>query len=73
MLDELTRTLREIAGLIAERAGRAPDDDAVVTLAGAVVGLTIAAWLGTDGEDWIERFLQRVDTGMALLETGFRL
>lgn len=73
MLEDLTRTLRDISGLIAERSGRAPDDDAVVALAGAVVGLTIAAWLGTDGEDWTERFLQRVDTGMTLLETGFGL
>lgn len=73
MLDELTRTLREIAELIAERAGRAPDDDAVLALAGAVIGLTIAAWLGTEGDDWNGRFLERVDTGMALLESGFRL
>ena len=73
MLDELTRTLREIAGLIAERASRTPDDDAVVALAGAIVGLTIAAWLGTDDDDWSGSFLRRVDVGLALLETGFRL
>jgi AcrR family transcriptional regulator len=73
MLDELTRTLREIADLIAERAGRAPDDDAVVALAGAVVGLTIAAWLGTDDDDWSASFLRRVDVGLELLEAGFRL
>src|SRR4029450_13419452 len=71
MLDALPRTLREMAELVAERAGRAPDDDAVLALAGAVIGP--AAWLGTEGDDWIGRFLERVDTGMALLESGFRL
>lgn len=73
MLDELTRTLREIAGLIAERAGRRVDDDEVLALAGSVIGLTIAAWLGTEGGGWAERFLERVDKGMALLESGFQL
>jgi AcrR family transcriptional regulator len=73
MLDDLTRTLVEIGELIAERAGRAADDDAVLCLAGAVIGLSIAAWLGTGDDDWIERYLERIDAGMALLESGFDL
>jgi len=73
MLDELTRTVQEITGLIAERSGRAPNDDMVVALAGAVIGIAIAAWLGSSGEDWANRFVQRVDLGMAALEFGFRL
>jgi AcrR family transcriptional regulator len=72
MLDELTRTVQEISGLIAERSGRRPDDDAVLALAGAFIGVAIAAWLGTEGEGWTGRFLDRVDAGMALLESGFR-
>lgn len=72
MLDELARQAREIAGLVAERAGRSADDDAVLALAGAVVGVSIAAWLASVGDDWAVNYLARIDTGMALLETGFR-
>jgi AcrR family transcriptional regulator len=73
MLGELARTVRVIADLVAERTGRAADDDAVLALAGAVIGLSIAAWFASDGDDWTARFLKRMDTGMALLESGIRL
>ena len=73
MLDELTRTVGEIAQLVAERSGRPADDDDVLALAGAVIGITIAAWFGTRGEDWQARFLERIDTGLARLESGFPL
>lgn len=73
MLDELTRTLGEIAGLVAERSGRRPDDDAVLALSGAVIGLSIAAWFGNEGGDWTSRFMERLDAGIALLESGFDL
>ena len=72
MLDELARTVDEVAGLVAERSGRSPDDDEVVALAGAAIGVSIAAWLATDGDDLDARYLDRIDAGMALLETGFR-
>ncbi|MGA2514752.1 MAG: TetR family transcriptional regulator [Candidatus Limnocylindrales bacterium] len=71
MLGEFTRTLREIADLVAERTGRPANDDDVLALAGAVIGLSIAAWLGGEDETWTERFLARIDRGMALLESGF--
>jgi hypothetical protein len=45
----------------------------VLALAGAVIGLSIAAWFASDGDDWTARFLERMDTGMALLESGIRL
>jgi AcrR family transcriptional regulator len=73
MLGELARTMREIADLVAERSGRPTDDDAVLALAGAVIGLSIAAWFASEGDDWTARFVERIDTGMALLESGFRL
>jgi AcrR family transcriptional regulator len=73
MLDELTRTLREITGVIGQRCGRPADDDEVLALAGAVIGVTIAAWLGAEGDDWVDRFLERVEKGIRLLETGFDL
>ncbi len=73
MLGELARTLSEIAELVAERAHRPADDDAVLALAGAVIGLAIAAWFAADEDNWMPRFLARVDAGMALLESGFEL
>ena len=71
MLDELTRTIREAAVLVAERAGRSPDDDEVLALSGAMVGRTIAAWFATEGGDQNDRFVERLDRGFEMLETGF--
>jgi AcrR family transcriptional regulator len=81
MLDELVRTLREIADLVAERTGRPADDDDVLALSGAVIGISIAAWFANEdgagsagvGTDWMPRFLERMDRGAELLENGFRL
>ena len=72
MLGEFARTVGEIADLVAERAGRPADDDAVLALAGAVIGIAIAAWFAVDMDASPEQFLDRVDAGMALLESGFR-
>jgi len=71
MFDELTRTIREVTGMISERTGQPPDDDAVLALAGAILGVTMAAWFASEG-DLDERFLRRFDAAMAALETGFR-
>jgi AcrR family transcriptional regulator len=72
MLGEFARTVVEIADLVAERAHRRADDDAVLALAGAVIGIAIAAWFSVDQDAPAEQFLDRVDAGMALLESGFR-
>jgi len=71
MLGEFARTVGEIADLVAERSRRPADDDAVLALAGAVIGIAIAAWFSADGDDSAARFLHRVDQGIALLESGF--
>jgi AcrR family transcriptional regulator len=71
MIDEFTRTLRLMATTIAQRAGDKADYDEVLALAGAVLGVTLAAWLSSEGEGWTERFLERVDKGIRVLETGF--
>ncbi len=73
MLDEFMRTLQEFIDLIAERTGRPREDDGVVMLAGAVMGLAMAAWLGSQGDDWVDHFLRRIDVGLEMLETGFDL
>jgi hypothetical protein len=44
----------------------------VLALAGAVIGIAIAAWFAVDMDASPEQFLDRVDIGMALLESGFR-
>jgi len=72
MLGEFARTVGEIADLVAERAQRPANDDAVLALAGAVIGIAIAAWFAVDMDASPEQFLDRVDIGMALLESGFR-
>ncbi len=73
MLGEFAGSARQIAELVAERAGRSADDDAVIALAGAVIGLCITAWFTGDGDSRTEAFLEQIDTGMALLASGFRL
>jgi AcrR family transcriptional regulator len=73
MIDEFTRTLRLMATAIAQRAGTKADYDEVLALSGAVLGMTLAAWLASEGDDWTDRFLERVDKGIRLLETGFTL
>jgi AcrR family transcriptional regulator len=73
MLDELARSMGMMADVLGERSGRPADDDEVLALSGAVVGLTIAAWFASEGDSWIQQFLERIDRGIALLETGFSL
>jgi AcrR family transcriptional regulator len=73
MIDEFARTLRLMASAIAQRAGATADYEEVLALAGAVLGLTLAAWLASEGDDWTTHFLERVDKGIRLLETGFNL
>jgi preprotein translocase subunit SecF len=64
----------ESAEFVGERAGRPAGDDAVLALAGAIIGVAIAAWFASDDRDSATaRFLERMDAGMALLEAGFRL
>ena len=62
-----------MAGAIAQSASGQADPDEVLALSGAVLGLTLAAWLASEGDDWIDTFLRRIDKGIRLLETGFRL
>ena len=51
-LDEFTRTIEGIAEALAARVGRPPDDFAVRTLAGAIIGVIMSATLpALTGED----------------------
>jgi MftR C-terminal domain len=71
MLDEFARTNQVLASVIAERAGRSADDFAVQTVAGAVLGVAMAAWF--TAPDDIETFADRYERGLALLEAGLPL
>ena len=72
MLDELGRTTQLLASAIAERTGRAEDDFAVLTVAGAVLGVAMSAWFTTANDD-VEAFADKYERGLALLEAGLPL
>src|SRR5262249_33002692 len=63
MLDEFARTNQLLATAIAERVGRSPDDFAVQTVAGAVLGVAMAAWFTTPHND-IEAFADKYERGL---------
>jgi AcrR family transcriptional regulator len=69
-LDEFGRTTQVIAEAVAERTGRPASDRAVRTLAGAMMGIAIAAWFATSS---IEEMIVEFDQGLALLEAGIPL
>ena len=80
MLEELARTIQALAEAVAERAGRDPSDFAVRALAGAIVGIAMAAWFEV-AEDLVDlmdqgklaTFADKFERGMALLEAGLPL
>jgi len=81
MLAELARTTQALAGALAERTGRDPGDFAVRTLAGAVVGVAMAAYFDETHGDFISfedqtklaTFAGKFERGLALLEAGLPL
>jgi AcrR family transcriptional regulator len=80
MLEELARTTQALAEAVAERTGRDPGDFAVRTLAGAIVGIAMAAWfeVADDLVDYMDRgrlatFADKFERGLALLEAGLPL
>jgi AcrR family transcriptional regulator len=80
MLEELARTTQVLATAVADRSGRDPRDFAVRTLAGAIVGIAMAAWfeVADDLADFSDQgrlstFADKFERGLALLEAGFPL
>ncbi len=76
-IDELVRTTDVITAAIAARTGRAPDDFAIRNLAGAIIGVIMAAampWhaLGDSDTD-VDEMFDRIDAGLAHLEAGLPL
>ncbi|HEX9623351.1 MAG TPA: TetR family transcriptional regulator [Streptosporangiaceae bacterium] len=76
-MDEYSRTINVIASAAAQRTGRSPDDPAVLSLAGAIVGVIMAAtlpWQGlADGEMTPKDMFDRIDIALANLEGGLAL
>ena len=74
-LDEFTRTIDEIAAALAGRVGRAPDDFAVRTLAGAIMGVIMTATMPglMAGDVDITEMVGRIDAALAQLEAGLPL
>jgi AcrR family transcriptional regulator len=68
MLDQFVGGLAMLSEALAERLGRSPDDIAVRTLAGAVVGVGMAAIVATDEHP--EDFQALFDACLAQLEAG---
>ena len=80
MLAELARTTQMLAEAVAERSGRDPGDFAVRALAGAVVGIAMAAWfdeagdlMSFDDKTKLATFAERFEHGLTLLEAGLPL
>ncbi|HTW08681.1 MAG TPA: TetR family transcriptional regulator [Acidimicrobiales bacterium] len=72
MLDQLAQAIRDLTGVVAERAGRPSDDFAVATLAGAIMGVMLSAELY-----WVEHprsdLFALLDDALVLLETGLTM
>lgn len=73
MLDEFARNLDLLAELVAERVGRRADELAVRTLAGAVIGVGIAAWWYTAADQPLTDYITLMDAALAQLEAGLPL
>jgi AcrR family transcriptional regulator len=75
-LDEFARTIAVTGEALAKRAGKPPDDVAVRTMAGAVIGVVMSAtmpWEGWTDPASIRDTFRRVDEALALLEAGLPL
>jgi AcrR family transcriptional regulator len=73
MLAELVRTLREAVEFVAERTGRPVDDDKVIATAGALIGVSLAAWFACEGETSLARYSGLLDSAAAHLEFSLPL
>jgi AcrR family transcriptional regulator len=73
MLDQFMDGLNMINEAVAERTGREPDDFAVRTWSGAVIGVILAAVLTVFAEGRQGDFYDIVDAGLQNLEDGLPL
>jgi AcrR family transcriptional regulator len=72
MLGQIIVVGQEVATLVAKRVGRPPDDFAVVTFVGAVLGAMVAAMLPHANDPHAD-YLALMDASLAQLEAGLQL
>jgi AcrR family transcriptional regulator len=72
MLDEMTRTIDVFSQAMASRLGRSPDDFALRTWIGAMMGVSLVAML-TAGGTAAESFMDNIDKGLRYLDQGLPL
>jgi hypothetical protein len=72
MLDGFTETLDMLTAAMAQRAGGSPDDAEVRSLAGAILGVGIAAMTPLDGGP-LARLAERMDESLQHLARGLPL
>jgi AcrR family transcriptional regulator len=74
-LDEFVRTAEQISAAIARRNGGSPDDFEVKNLAGAIIGVVMAATMPWDPQQPSDfgAMFDRIDAGLAHLEAGLPL
>jgi AcrR family transcriptional regulator len=74
-LDEFTRALDQVAGALAQRLGREPDDFAIRILTGAIMGVVMSVTMpyATAGDTDIVAMFGRIDRALAHLEAGLPL
>ena len=72
LVDQIRGPMRLLTEVVAERVGRRPDDPGVRVLAGAVLGVGLAAMFAW-AEDPEADIVSLVDDAMARLEAGLRL
>jgi AcrR family transcriptional regulator len=71
-IDEFVRTIEQVSDALAERTGAAPDDFELRNLAGAIIGVIMAAAMpwAADVDPDIDVMFDRIDAGLAHLEAG---
>ena len=72
MLGNLTATVELLVSSIAQRAGRAEDDVAVLAFAGAIIGAGVVIWLRGSANVAAD-FYELFDAALAQLEAGLTL
>jgi AcrR family transcriptional regulator len=74
-VDELVRTTDQISAAIARRIGASPNDFGVRNMAGAILGVVMAAAMPSDWDQPMDFdvMFDRIDAGLAHLEAGLPL
>ncbi len=73
LVDEMVRSVDLLSQMIAERTGHNVEDLSVRNLAGAIIGVCLAALLGPEGRASDANIMQVFDAALERLESGLSL